>query len=301
MVEISSRDKLLFPEAAVTKGELVDYYRTVAPAMLPHLSDRPLTLQRFPNGINQPGFMQKNAPPYFPEYITRCRIDKKDGETVHPVVHDRDGLLYLANQNTIAFHAPTSRASNLFSPDRLIFDLDPSPGRVDDARRVARLVKQFLDQLALPSFPMTTGSKGFHVVTPLDQSSSQEVAAEVAQSIAVLTVAHSPDLATLEFLKEKRNNRVFMDWMRNAYVATAVVAWSVRPRPHAPIAMPITWEELEEVEPDQWTIRNGLARLDAHAWDRFEEAASLDGAHASLRRLLEEQHLELDRFDRFRS
>ena len=292
----------MFPDAGITKGELVDYYAAVGPVMLPHLADRPLTLERFPGGIHKKGFMQKNAPDYFPDYIGRCPIGKNEGETIHPVIHDLDGLLYLVNQNTVTFHAPMSRASNLFHPDRLVFDLDPTPGRVDDARQAARVVKEFLDQLGMPSFPMTTGSKGFHVVTPLDELSTQEVAAEVAQSIAVLATAHAPDMLTLEFQKKNRQDRVFMDWLRNAHTATAVVAWSVRPRPGAPVAMPITWSELDDVAPNQWTIRDALERSGEKMWDGFTESVSgLEVALTSLRDLLDKQGLTLERFDRFRS
>lgn len=302
MVEISSRDKVMFPEPGISKGELVDYYAAVSDVMLPHLIDRPLTLQRFPSGIHQKGFMQKNSPDYFPDYIERCAIGKNDGETLHPVIHDFDGLLYLANQNTITFHAPTSRASSLFHPDRLIFDLDPTPGRVDDARHAARILKEFLDQLGMASFPMTTGSKGFHLVTALDASSTQTVAAEVAQSIAVLATAHAPDRLTLEFQKKNRQDRVFVDWLRNGHTATAVVAWSVRPRSGASVAMPITWPELDEVEPDEWTIHNALERLEENSWHGFAESATgLEVAHTALRELLDERGLALERFDRLRS
>ncbi len=302
MVDISSRDKVMFGDSGLTKGDLADYYAAIAPAMLPHLIDRPLTLERFPSGIQNKGFMQKNTPEYFPDYIERAPIRKNDGETVHPVIQDGEGLLYLVNQNTITFHAPTSRASNLFHPDRLIFDLDPSPGRVQDARHAALVVKEFLDQLSLASFPMTTGSKGYHVVCPLDGSSTQQVAAEVAQSVARLAAAHAPDRLTLEFQKKNRKDRVFMDWLRNTHTATAVVAWSVRPRPDAPVAMPITWTELEDVAPDQWTIRNALDRLGERAWNGFgESTAGLEVAHASLQALLGDKGLEQERFDRFRS
>ena len=302
MVEISSRDKVMFPAADISKGELVDYYAAVAPVMLPHLVDRPLTLQRFPAGIHKKGFMQKNSPDYFPDYIERCPIGKNEGETIHPVIHDLEGLLYLTNQNTVTFHATMSRASHLFHPDRLVFDLDPTPGRVDEARQAAGIVREFLDQLGMASFPMTTGSKGFHVVTPLDESSTQDVASEVAQSIAVLATAHAPDLLTLEFQKKNRQDRVFLDWLRNAHTATAVVAWSVRPLPTAPVAMPIRWAELDTAQPDEWTIRDALERVGESMWDGFAESAvGLEVAQASLRDLLDEQGLALERFDRFRS
>lgn len=302
MVRITSRDKVMFPGKGVTKGELIDYYEAVAPVMLPHIVDRPLTLERFPSGIATRGFMQKNAPDYFPEYIGRFSMGKNDGETIHPVIGDVDGLVYLANQNTITFHVPTFTVTAPGYPDRLIFDLDPAPGRTDDARRAALVVKEFLDQLELPSFVTTTGSKGYHVVTPLDGTAKWEAVAETAQGIARLAVAHDPELLTLEFQKKNRKERVFMDWLRNGFGATAVVPWSVRPRPGATVAMPIAWEEIEDTEPDAWTIVTAPDRIDADAWSDFEEHASdLTIAHGAVMALLDTAGLELERFDRFRS
>lgn len=292
----------MFPGEGITKGELIDYYEAVAPVILPHLVDRPLTLERFPAGIGKRGFMQKNAPDYFPDYIGRFPMGKNDGETIHPVIGDADGLIYLANQNTITFHIPNFTIAGPGHPDRLIFDLDPSPGRTDDARRAALVIKQFLDQLELPSFVTTTGSKGYHLVTPLDGSARWEAVAETAQGIARLAVAHDPELLTLEFQKKNRKDRVFVDWLRNGFGATAVVPWSVRPRPGATVAMPIAWDELDGTEPDQWTIETARARLGADVWSGFDEAAAdLTIAHPAVMKLVDTAGLALETFDRFRS
>lgn len=302
MVRISSRDKVMFPEAGITKGELIDYYQSVAPVMLAHAAHRPLTLERFPGGIGTKGFMQKNAPDYFPGYISRFAMGKKDGETIHPVIDTADGLLYLANQNTVTFHAPIFTIEAPGHPDRLIFDLDPSPGRTADARAAVRVVKELLDQLELASFVMTTGSKGYHVVTPLDRTVGWEEVAGTAQGVARLAVAHQPDLLTLQFQKKNRGNRVFVDWLRNGFGATAVVPWSVRPRPGATVAMPIGWDELEGADPDAWAITTAPERVGAGAWDGWEKGASdLSTAHEAVMKLLDTAGLELERFDRFRS
>ena len=195
MVRITSRDKVMFPDSGITKGELIDYYEAVGSVMLSHVADRPLTLERFPSGIGARGFMQKNAPGYFPDLVGRFAMGKKDGETLHPVIHDVDGLIYLANQNTVTFHAPTFTTARPETPDRLIFDLDPSPGRVEDARRAALIIKDFLERLELEAFPTTTGSKGYHLVTPLDGTAGWVEVAEIAQGISRLAVAHEPERA----------------------------------------------------------------------------------------------------------
>lgn len=302
MVAITSRQKVMFPASGVTKGDLIDYYLAVAPVMLEHLRNRPLTLERFPAGIGARGFMQKNAPDYFPDFIGRCPIGKQDGETVHPVITDADGLVYLANQNTITFHAPTVTIADLDRPDRLIFDLDPSPGRLGDARAAARIIKDFLDSLQLPAFITTTGSKGYHVVTPLDGTATSAEAAETAQDIARLAVAHAPELLTLEFQKKNRRSRVFVDWLRNGLGATAAVPWSVRPLPNAPVAMPISWDELESSAPDDFTLTKATSRVEHHSWGGFAARSSdLSVAHSSVISLLESAGLQLETFDRFRS
>jgi bifunctional non-homologous end joining protein LigD len=300
MIRITSRDKVMFP--GITKGELVDYYVAVAPVMLPHLVGRPLTLERFPAGTGARGFMQKNAPTYFPDYIERFPMGKKDGETIHPVIGSAPGLIYLANQNTVTFHAPTFTVDEPAHPDRLIFDLDPAPDRVADARRAARIIKELLDRLELGAYLTTTGSKGYHLVTPLDGKADWGDVAETAQGIARLAVAYQPELLTLEFQKKNRRGRVFVDWLRNLFGATAVVPWSVRPRPSAPVAMPIAWDELDSAAPDRWTIRTAVERLESDAWPDFTDLCfDLSIAHPAVKKLLDTAGLELERFDRFRS
>ena len=302
-MEVSNPDRVLFPEDGITKAELVGYYESTGPAMMPHVDGRPLTLERHPNGIHRPGFMQKNAGKHFPDTIERVEIPKREGgTTIYPVVHRADDIAYLANQGTISFHVWTSRLPQLDKADRIIFDLDPPRGDVDEVRTAARVVRSFLDELGLASIPMATGSKGYHVISPIIPSIETEHLASLTQAAAILLARREPELLTSEFRKNKRSGRVFVDWLRNRPGQTGIAPWSVRPRPGAPVAVPLTWEELDGTEPDQWTLRTidvaghgdplaGCAESPSPAGEALEELASL----------LEAEGFALEPFDRFRS
>ncbi len=290
----------MFPDAAITKAEVVGYYVDVAERMLPHLAGRPLTLQRFPQGIEASGFMQKNAADYFPDYIRRVEVPKSDGVTVYPVVDDARGIAYLANQNTVTFHVWPSLVEDLFRTDRVIFDLDPPEGDPAKAAEAARAVGHLLEAVGLPAALMTTGSKGYHVVAPV-ASTPQDRVAGFAQGVSELLVAEAPDRFTLEFRKAKRRGRVFMDWLRNGAGATAVAPWSLRPRPGAPVAMPISWDELEETPPGRWTLRTAVEREGDSIAELLDDPPDPAPAFAAVTEQLDAAGLELERFDRFRS
>jgi len=282
----------------VTKGEVVAYYLAAAEKILPHLIGRPLTLQRFPAGIDKPGFMQKNAGKGFPSYIERVELPKQGGTVSYPAISDVDGLVYLANQNTITFHIPCFRTDNLEHPDRLVFDLDPTDGDPEGARFGASEVRSFLAELEVPSSVMTTGSKGFHVVVPLAPTISFDSMARFSLAVAHMLSMRHPERLTIEFLKKERRGRVFLDFLRNGFGATGVSPYSLRPREGAPIAMPIAWDELATTEPGQFRLREDLDRLQVDAWS---DASPLDltPAIATVDRLIEEQNVELPEFDRF--
>ena len=277
---------------------VVDYYQTVAPLMLRYLVDRPLTLERYPAGIDKPGFMQKNAGKGFPAFIRRIELPKQDGAVSYPVIDDLEGLLYLANQNTITFHIPCFRSSHLDHPDRLVFDLDPSPGDPDGARFGARVVAEILKEWDLPSWVMTTGSKGFHVVVPLAPTIDFETLARFAQATAHLLAHRYPQQLTIEFLKKERRDRVFVDWLRNGFGPTGVSPYSLRPRAGAPIAMPMSWDELDIVVPDQFHLTDAADRLTSDPW-RDAEPQDLSGAVKAIEATLEREGIELAPFDRF--
>ena len=297
-MEVSNPQKVLFPDDGITKGEVVAYYLAAAERILPHLIGRPLTLQRFPSGIAKPGFMQKNAGKGFPPFIERVELPKQGGTVSYPAIADLEGLLYLANQNTITFHIPCFRTHDLAHPDRLVFDLDPTDGDLEGARFGARQVRDFLSDLEVPSRVMTTGSKGFHVVVSPSPTISFDDLGRFALAVAHLLCLRHPDRLTIEFLKKERRGRVFLDWLRNGFGATGVSPYSLRPRAAAPIAMPIAWNELDAIDPSQFRLRDGLDRL---ATDPWQDATDFDlsPAVAAVDRLLEDQKVELPEFDRF--
>jgi bifunctional non-homologous end joining protein LigD len=281
-VPLSSLDKVLFPEAGLTKGDLVRYYRRIAGRMLPYLRERPLTLHRFPNGIQAGGFIQQQAADYFPAWIDRATVEKEAGTITHAVCNNEATLVYLANQGVITPHVWLSRTDRPHHPDRMIFDLDP-PGDAhagttfDPVRRAARAVRALLNDLGLSAFVMTTGSSGLHVVTPLDRSADFEAVRAFARTAAELLATQHPDALTTEQRKEKRRGRVFLDTLRNAYGQTAVPPYAVRARASAPVATPLDWEELgqRDLHPQRYTIGNLFRRLSQKEdpWAGIEQQA----------------------------
>jgi bifunctional non-homologous end joining protein LigD len=288
-VAVSSLDKVLFPEGGITKGELIEYYRTVAPHMLPHLKDRPVNLERYPDGIAGGGFFQQAMPDSFPEWIESVTVEKAGGRVRHVVIQTAATLVYLANQGCITPHAWLSRRDRLDQPDQLVFDLDPPGQDPEGVRTAARTLGELLRELELVPFLKTTGSRGYHVLVPLDRREHFDSVRAFAQAVAALLVQRHPELLTVEGRKAKRGRRIYLDTLRNAYAHTAVPAYAVRARPNAPVATPIGWEELEDpaMHPAHFTLRNLPSRLrdDPDPWrDLRRRARSL----ASTRRRLEE-------------
>ena len=245
-VEVPRPQKVLFPEAGLTKADLARHYREVAPAALPLLRGRPLNLQRFPDGIAAGGFMQQQAGRHFPPWIRRVRVAKEGGSVEHVVADDAATLVYLAGQAAITLHAWTSRADRLDRPDRVIFDLDPSRDDFDAVRAAALETGALLRELGLEPFAMLTGSRGVHVVAPLQRRQDHDAALAFAREVAELLVARDPEGLTLEARKAKRGTRILVDVLRNAYAHTAVAPYAVRALPEAPVAAPIPWEELSD-------------------------------------------------------
>lgn len=266
-IEVSSIDKILFPDAGITKGDLIRYYRRVAPVMLPHLEGRPLTLHRFPDGIDENGFYQQDMPDYFPSWVatqTRERIeDGGRGPLQHILCNDEATLAYLANQGAITLHAWLATAPLLHTPDRLVFDLDPPGDDFEPVRQAARWVVELMEQLGLEPFVMTTGSRGLHVVTPVKPELDFDTVRGFARDTAAWLAARHPDELTVEQRKNKRRGRLYLDVMRNAYGQTAVAPYAVRALPGAPVATPLAREELADraLHPRRWHLKNILRRL----------------------------------------
>lgn len=262
-IDISHSDKPLFPDAGITKGDLVDYYRRVADVMLPHIRGRPLTLHRFPDGIDSDGFYQQSASDYFPDWIDRVTLPKEGGEVEHVLCEDAATLVYLAGQACITPHSWLARASKPRCPDRLVFDLDPSGDNFSAVVDAARTIRGVLDEVGLTGFVMTTGSRGLHVVVPLDASADFEAARDFARSVADIAAARQPDRLTTEQRKNKRAGRLYLDIMRNAYGQTAVTPYAVRAKPGAPVATPLEWDELGDTKlrAGSYGLRNLFRRL----------------------------------------
>ena len=291
--ETKNTDKVLFPDAGITKGELIDYYRKVAPVMLPHLENRPLTLHRFPDGVEESGFYQQDAPGYFPDWIDTCRVRRsgdKDGDRVeHVLCNDDATLAYLANQAVVTFHGWLARAPKLRTPDKLVFDLDPPGDDFEPVRQAARWVAALMEELDLAPFVMTTGSRGLHVVTPLQPELDFDDARDFARAMADRLADEHPEELTIEQRKNKRQGRLYLDVMRNAYGQTGVVPYSIRALPGAPVATPLALEELGDrrLEPRRWHLKNIMRRLGQRddPWkDIRRHAASARRARRKLQR-----------------
>jgi bifunctional non-homologous end joining protein LigD len=262
-VEITHPDRVLFPADGITKRDLVAYYSEVAGTMLPHLRGRALSVQRFPRGIGEQGFVQQDFADSLPDWMGRVEVTKEGGTVVHPVAERREALRWLANQNCITLHVWQSRQSRLHSPDRLVFDLDPSDSEFAVVRATARAVAGVLDDLDLARYVQTTGSRGLHVVVPLRADTDFDTAREFARGVAEVVVADDAAHRTVEVRKDKRGGRVYLDIMRNAYAQTAVAPYSVRARAGAPVATPLEWDELDTrgLRADGFTIRDLPKRL----------------------------------------
>jgi len=269
---ITHPEKVLFPEDGITKGELAAYYEAIAPLMLAHMRNRPVTMERYPAGIGKKGFFQKDVSKGFPDWLQRVEVPKKDGVVHHPIVTDTRSLLWLANQNSVTPHVWTSRAPDVYHPDICVFDLDPSADEPDVLRGAALALRDLLDELGLPSWVKTTGSKGFHIAVPLDATMEFGDIERFAHTVGTVLVRRDPAHLTQEFHKVDRRGRILVDTERNGYSATFAAAYAVRARRGAPVSAPCTWDEIERgtVGPATFTVRN-MADRAARAGDPWAD------------------------------
>lgn len=291
-LETSSEEKVLFPEGNLTKRDLIDYYEGIADCILPHLANRPLVLQRFPDGVTQEGFYQKQVPDYFPDWISTVRVAvMTQGRHQDLVVcQDVATLVYLANQATIALHPWLSRKDDLLRPDELVIDLDPPGDEFELARAAALRVRELFEELRLASYPKLTGARGLHVVVPLQREEEFDGVREFARTAMELLVTRHPNEFAMEQRKERRRGKLYLDVGRNAYAQTAIAPWSVRPVREARVAAPLFWRDLEHqgLRPRDFTIRNvarGLQRRDDPWSGMRRHAKSLRGPWERLKRL----------------
>ncbi|ASR33836.1 ATP-dependent DNA ligase [Prauserella marina] len=271
---VSNPDKLFYP-SGVSKGDVVGYYDDIAETMLPHLRGRPLTLRRYPDGIEGEGWFQKEASNHFPDWLRVEAIPArgKEGDVHHVVCDDARTLVYLANQATIEFHVWLSTVDNLDNPDHIVLDLDPPDGTsLSELRGVARRTRDLFGELGLTPFVQATGGRGYHVVAPLDAEENFDTVRELARAVADRLAEADPERLTTAQRKEKRGNRIFLDTNRNGYGQTFITPYSLRARKGAPVAAPLDWQELSRISPDGFDIdsmRRRLARK-TDPWDEID-------------------------------
>jgi len=276
-ITVTHPDKVMFPDDGLTKGDLVDYYGRIAERMLPLVHDRPLHMNRYPDGIGGILIQQKRVPDSFPKWIKRVTVDlHKGGTLTHALINDAATLVYLANYNMVTAHVWLSRVKALEQPDQVIFDLDPSDDDFSLVRTTALKVRALLADMNLTSFVKTTGSRGLHVVVPIVVGPTFEEAHLFADYVAQQLTASDPEHLTTEFIKQKREGRLFLDVNRNAYAQTVVAPYAVRARRGAPIAVPVPWSAVEKsgLRPDGVTIRNvwEWLRRRADPWAQMDDA-----------------------------
>ena len=291
---ITHPDKVLFPDDGITKAELADYYRTVAPRMLPLIDGRPVAMQRFPNGIGRGGFYQKQAANYFPDWIERVTAPNRRtrnatvrDEVTYMVCRAPDDLVYLANQACITPHVWLSRAPDIHHPDQLVFDLDPASSDPAVLRLAASSLHGLLDELGLPSFLKSSGSRGLHVVVPLLPAAETDEVKLFSMAAADALAARNPDQLTTEGRIADRHGRLYLDTGRNGYAQHMAAPYAVRALPGAPVSVPLEWSELDDFDPRRHSLRSIGERLDRpDPWAGIGEAArTLDRAHARLVKL----------------
>lgn len=301
-MKVSNADRVVFPDDGITKGEVVDYYVDVADRMMPFVAGRALTVERYPKGIGHDGFMQKNAPDHLDDDVIDRHEVRRDegGTTTYPVVSDRSGIAAFANLGVITFHAPPHTLANGTHPDWAIWDLDPPPGRFDLARRAATAIREVLETFRIATVLMTSGSNGYHLRAKLEPSTDSGIVSAIARGTSALGEDAHPDLLTVAFRKKERGDRVFVDWLRNAPYSTSVVPWSLRARTGAPIAVPLAWDELEDVDPDGFTFATVRERFELDPWEGME-VLELGERAGQVEDALDDAGIVLEPFDRFRS
>jgi bifunctional non-homologous end joining protein LigD len=273
IIEISHPDKLYFPDAGITKEDVLQYYSDMSDYILPHMKERAVTMHRFPDGIESENFYQHKASDYYPDWIDTMEMKKKEGGKIkHVLCNNKASLLYLVNQGCLVPHVWLSRVSNPDYPDKILFDLDPPENDFSLVKKAALELKEEIEEiLDVPSFVMSTGSSGIHVAVPLDGKSNFDSIRKTSQRIAEKLSEESPKSFTTEIRKNKRDGKLFIDTTRNAYSQTSVVPYALRALNNAPVAYPMDWEELRKnkFDPHRFKIRNILKRL-SHKQDPWE-------------------------------
>jgi bifunctional non-homologous end joining protein LigD len=263
-VKFSNLEKVYWPDEGYTKGDLIEYYRSISPWLLRYLKDRPLVMTRYPDGITGKSFYQKDAPGFAPEWIRRVTVWSEDTQRdiSYFVADTEEALLYVINLGTILLHVWPSRVGSLERPDWCVIDIDPKDAPFKDVITLAKTTHELCDEIGLPCFVKTTGSSGLHVLLPLGRQCTYEQCRTIAHLISRVVVAEHSDIATLTRSPSRREGKVYLDWVQNGQGRLLVAPFSVRPLPGAPVSMPLLWKDVgPRLEPRKFTIANALPRM----------------------------------------
>ena len=247
-LSLSNLDKVLYPETGTTKGEVIEYYARIAPAMLPHLAGRALTFHRFPNGVEQKGFFEKRCAKHRPEWVaTAPGPGDHNGTIEYCVIEEPASLVWAANMAALELHAPMALAEDLETPRMVVFDLDPGPpAAIRECARTALAIRDVLAAVELEAWPKSSGSKGLQLYVPVNTPCTHDEAASFALAVGQLLEKQDPSSVLTSMTKAERKGKVFVDWSQNVRHKTTIAPYSMRARPHPTVSTPVTWDEVEE-------------------------------------------------------
>ena len=277
-VAFSNLDKVFWPEDGYTKKDLIEYYRAVSPWLLPYLKDRPVVLTRYPDGIHGKSFYQKDAPDFAPDWLRLESVWSEDSQRdlKYFICDDEASLMYVANSASIPLHIWASRVSALGKPDWCIIDLDPKQAPFSDVVKVARVTRALCDDIKLPAFIKTSGSSGLHILIPMGQQVTHDQSRMFGELLARAIVKETPDIATVERMPNKREGKVYVDYLQNGNGKLLVAPYSVRPLPGAPVSAPLDWDEVDDtLQIKSFTIRTMPGRLEKMKKDPIAEVLTL--------------------------
>ena len=277
-IELKRLNKILFPESSISKGDMIDYYDRISEHLLPHSNDRPVSMHRFPDGIKDEGFYQKDRPDYFPDWIQSVELEKEEGTVDHILCNDEATLIFIANQACITLHTWLSKVGHIHHPDKIVFDLDPpSDHAFDLVKEGAKAIREYLtDEFSMDPFLMTTGSRGLHVVLPVEPENNFDTVRAFSSELADRIADTQPEKFTTKIRKAKREGRLFIDYLRMSWAQTSVVPYSLRAIEGAPVATPLHWDELNDssLTAQTYTISNifrRLGQINNLPWEDFEQ------------------------------
>jgi bifunctional non-homologous end joining protein LigD len=248
-LSLTNLEKILYPASGFTKGQVVDYYVRIAPVLAPHLAGRALTMKRYPGGVDQEYFFEKNAPMHRPDWVKTAPIwSGSNRRTIHYILaNDLPTLVWIANLASIELHPSLSLASDIATPTMIVFDLDPGPpANIVQCAQVSLWVREIFDHFGLRSFPKTSGSKGLQIYVPLNMKTSYNETKSLAHAVARLLEQEHPELVVSDMKKAVRSNKVFVDWSQNDEHKTTISVYSLRAREHPTVSTPVTWDEIEQ-------------------------------------------------------